>query len=164
MKKLFFLLTALCIYSITYASFIIDPAAKKASEIYIPVGDMKMSLQELSVISIKDFQKISKTHFGFFERFTFKAAQKKLKYSINADGSVKNNRTINALENAANGFNVLGFFMGLILGVIGVAIAYIAKDEKDIKRNRIRWAWIGFGTQIALALLISLIALGHALN
>lgn len=166
MKKLFFLLTALCIYSISYASFVIDPTVKKASDIYVPVGDMKMSLQELSVISIKDFQNLSKTQLGFFERFAFKSAQKKLRNSMNTDGSVKNNRTINTLENAANadGFNVLGFFMGLILGLIGVAIAYIAKDEKDIKRNRIKWAWIGFGTQIALALLIGLIALGSALK
>ena len=166
MKKFFFFLTAFCICSISYASFVIDPTEKKASDIYIPVGDVKMSLQDLSVISVKDFQKITKTHLGYFERFAFKGAQKKLRNSINTDGSVKNNRTITTLENAANadGFNALGFFMGLILGLIGVAIAYIAKDEKDIKRNRIKWAWIGFGTQIALALLIGLIALGHALN
>lgn len=167
MKKLFFVLTALCIYTLSFASFVINPAAvKKASEIYIPVGETKISLQDLSVISIKDFQIISKNHLNFFERLSFKVTQKKLRNNINEDGSVKNNRMINALESSANanGFNALGFFMGLILGLIGVLIAYVAKDEKDIKRNRIKWAWIGFGAQIGLALLIFLIAAGHALN
>ena len=41
-----------------------------------------------------------------------------------------------------SGFHIGGYTLGLLLGPIGVLIAYIAFSDEN-KSNRIRWAWRG---------------------
>lgn len=52
------------------------------------------------------------------------------------------------LASGETGFHAGGFFLGLLLGVIGVIIAYLINDEK--KHNRVKWAWIGWGVWVVL--------------
>ena len=49
------------------------------------------------------------------------------------------------------GFHAGGFFLGLLLGLIGVLIAYLINDDKH--RNRVKWAWIGWGVIVVLVLI-----------
>ncbi len=47
-------------------------------------------------------------------------------------------------------FHFGGFLLGLLLGLIGVALAYIFSDNADFRRN----AWYGFGTWLIILLLL----------
>ena len=53
-----------------------------------------------------------------------------------------------------------GFALGFFIGLIGVLIAYIIED--DYKRNRVKWAWIGWGVFVVfyVALLVIILSSG----
>ena len=48
-------------------------------------------------------------------------------------------------------FHFGGFLLGLLLGLIGVGLAYIFSDNADFRRN----AWYGFGTWLIILLILS---------
>lgn len=161
MKKLLLLFTVLSLITNSFAAFEIKPVNKKANEIFIPFGkDRKISLLELSNISIKDFEKITGKHLNFIDRMAFHSGQKKLQRSITTDGTINNKRIlrfVNSEGDHSTGFHIGGFALGFLIGIIGVLIAYVAGGEEDVKRNRVKWAWIGFGllTIIAIALALA---------
>lgn len=136
---------------------------KKAADIYLPIGNnMQISLLDLSVIKEHDFEKISGKHLNFFERLGFKASQKKLRNSINADGTINNKKLSRYLEEGdhSTGFHLGGFALGFLVGLIGVLIAYLIND--DNKRNRVKWAWIGFGISVVLYIALVVIVLSNS--
>ena len=57
----------------------------KASEIYFPLGKSGelISLQDLSVIKIKEFETLTGKKMKFFDKVGFKLSQNKLRNSIN---------------------------------------------------------------------------------
>ena len=158
MKKCFGLLMALLVLSHSFASVAMELPPKKANEIFIPVGKKgkKISLLTLSQISVKDFEKQSGMDLRLADKIGFLIAQRDLKKSINEDGSFNNKKVHKFLKRfgGATGFHVGGFALGFFLGLIGVLIAYLIKD--DIKNNRRKWAWIGWGTVVVLYLIIFL--------
>lgn len=148
MKKYFLLYIAvLTIFSASAFSITGVPGARvQASTLYIGLGNKgeKLSLLELSKISIKDYERISGKDLNFITKFVFKISQKKLRRNINADGSI-NTKTVKKYYSDADhstGFHIGGFLLGLT--IIGVAFAYLlpAADE-DTKANRVKWAWRG---------------------
>jgi hypothetical protein len=56
----------------------------------------------------------------------------------------------NALPIANVEFNFGGFILGLLLGLIGVGLAYIFSDDEAFRRS----AWYGLGTWAILLLII----------
>ena len=160
MKKLLIVLTALCIFTNTFASFEIKNFSKKTTEIYLPIGStgQKISLMDLSTIDVKDFENISGRHLNFFDRLAFKAGQKKLRKSIDKDGSITNKKLLKAMSGGdhSTGFHIGGFALGFFLGAIGVLLAYVIGGDEDVKRNRAKWAWIGFGIFVVLYLALYL--------
>lgn len=163
MKKTMLLLAAITLFSFSFASTTPgkDPVLR-ADKIFFPVGKTgkTISLLELSEIKIKDFEKLTGKKMKFFDRLSFKAAQKKVSASIDYDGTI-NNKKLNKLYNKAakgegGGGGIGGFALGFLLGLIGVLIAYLIND--DYKRNRVKWAWIGFGAWVII--LIILLAVG----
>lgn len=159
MKKVLFLFVAFAIFSTSFASSGFSSLPKKASDIYLPVGkDMRISLMDLSLIKVKDYEKISGNHLNFFERITFKAAQNKLRKSINEDGTVTNKKLLKAIADGDHsvGFHLGGFALGFLLGLIGVLLAYVIGGDEDVKRNRAKWAWIGLGVYVVAIVIILL--------
>jgi hypothetical protein len=80
----------------------------------------------------------------FVKKIQFKLAQRKLRKSINEDGTFNNKKLEKVFQDemsGTTGFHLGGFALGLFLFVIGVLIAYLIDDEK--KSNRVKWAWIG---------------------
>jgi hypothetical protein len=166
MKRLITLsLAFFLLASISRAAAVITPApataaptpAMKASQIMIPLGKTgkMISLQDLATIKASDLEKMTGQKMGFFHRLEFKLAQKKLRQSINADGTINNKRLAALTAKAADGetgFHAGGFFLGFLLGLIGILIAYLIMDEK--RRNRVKWAWIGFAVWVVIVLLI----------
>ena len=161
MKKLLFLLTSFCLFTTSFAAFEIKPSAKKATDIFLPIGPngQKISLMQLSVINLKDFESLAHRHLKFFDRIAFRGAQRKLKNAINPGGTI-NNKQLLKLTNTKNNhpisFNVGWFFIGWFLSILGVVLAYTIEADISIKKNRIKWAWIGFGVVTLLYLLLLL--------
>ena len=154
MKKILTLSLALIVLASSFAS-VVEPS-RKASEIFIPIGKSgyKISLQDLSHISIKDFETVSGQHLKLVDKIGFKMAQRELRKSINPDGSLNSKKLTKFFQRAADGetgFHLGGFALGFLLGLIGVLIAYLIKDEK--KSNRVKWAWIGLGAWIVILLI-----------
>lgn len=162
MKKFLFILAAIILVNASFASTGISVLPKKATDIYIPLGNNnQISLLEISKMKIQDYEKLSGKHLNFFEKITFKAGQKKLKNNIAADGTITNKRLIKAMYGAdhSRGFHLGGFALGFFVGLIGVLIAYMIRGDEEVDRNRRKWAWIGFGTYVVLLLVVIMIAL-----
>ena len=131
-----------------------------ANDVMLPVGNTgkKISLMELSRISVKDFEEMSGKKLNFLDKMGFKLGQKKLRNKLEDDGTIKS-KTIKkyATKMAADGetgFHIGGFALGFLLGLIGVLIAYLIKDDK--KSNRVKWAWLGFASFLVIYLAILL--------
>ena len=130
--------------------------ALKAKDIMIPIGNtgQKISLLDLSRMSVKDVQKVTGKKMKWVDRIGFKAAQYKLRQSINPDGTVNTKNYQKALKkvnDGTSGFHIGGFALGFLLGLIGVLIAYLINDDK--KSNRVKWAWIGLAVWAVIVII-----------
>ena len=119
MKKIFLLFAVFTFFSTSFASSGFSSLPKKAADVYLPVGStgQKISLLNLSTIGVTDFEKLSGRHLNFFDRLGFKLAQRKLRNSINADGTIDNKRLNKFLEQGdhSTGFHLGGFALGFLV-------------------------------------------------
>ena len=165
MKKILFLFVALTTVASSFAvgNLVVPPVEKKpkilASEVFIPVrkDGKKISLLELSEMNVKELESVTGEKMKFVDKVGFKIAQKKLRNSINADGSFDNRKMDKMAAKAidSSGFHIGGFALGFLLGIIGVLIAYLIKD--DLKAQRVKWAWIGFAVILVILLIFALV-------
>ena len=155
MRKVTLLLVALLIIGGSYATTTVIEPKLNAAELFFPVGKTgkQISLLDLSRISIKDFQALTGQKMNFFDRMGFKVAQKKVRNKINTDGTISSKKFEKFFNQRGGekGFHLGGFALGFLIGVIGVLIAYLIND--DHKKNRVKWAWIGFAVWIAIVLI-----------
>ena len=125
------------------------------TDIMIPLGETgtKISLLDISRLTVKEAEIIRGEKMKFPEKVAFKYAQRKLKQSINPDGSLNDRRLTKNLKktDGDGGFHAGGFFLGLLLGLIGLIIALLINDDK--KKSRVKWALIGWGVWIAIVLI-----------
>ena len=116
-----------------------------------------ISFEDLAYIKVADYEKITGKKLSFFQKLEFKLTQRKLRNSINDDGTFSNKRMEKMFKDdmsGASGFHLGGFALGLLLFLIGVLIAYLINDEK--KKNRVKWAWIGAAVSLVIWLLVGL--------
>jgi len=172
MKRLTTLLAAFLLVVSSFAAAIVVPATGspaavapaatpapllKASDIRIPLNNTGkfINLQELADMKMADYEKLSGKKMNWIHRMEFKLAQRKLRHSINEDGTI-NNRKLAEMAgkkiDGETGFHVGGFALGFLLGLIGVLIAYLINDDK--KSNRVKWAWIGLGVIVLIYIII----------
>lgn len=91
---------------------------------------------------------------NFFNKVTFKIGQRNLKNSISEDGTITNKKLSKAFSNSGYGFNAGWFVIGLLGGLIGVLLAYVINGEEDLKKNRQKWAWIGFAAWVVIYVIL----------
>lgn len=157
MKKILLFLLITISFNQVFATALITKPPKKvyAADIMIPLGatGTKISLLDMSRLTIKEAEQVRGEKMKFAERLTFKIAQSKLKKCINPDGSLNDRRLSKNLKKVDEngGFHAGGFFLGLLLGLIGLIIALLINDDK--KRSRVKWALIGWGVWIAIVLI-----------
>lgn len=128
----------------------------KATDVKIPLGNTgkTINLQELATMNTVQLEQMTGKKMGWVRRVEFKLAQRKLRHSINADGTLNNKKLAMMAGgdmSGETGFHIGGFALGLLLGLIGVLIAYLINDEKH--SNRVKWSWIGCGVLVAIILL-----------
>jgi hypothetical protein len=162
MRKLLISAAIILLLQSSFASTnnIIKPRLK-AGEVMIPIGNgKKISILTLSQLSIKDVEMLRGQKMKFADRLVFKAAQHKLLQQINNDGTISSERLIKKMKKAdgSTGFHLGGFALGFLLGLIGIIIAYIIND--DYKKNRVKWAWIGFALYAAIVVVLLLSGAG----
>lgn len=145
----------------TFGASIVTKEKLYASDVMVPIGQTgkSISLQDLSTISVKDFQQLTGSKMGWANKMMFKSAQKKLKHSINKDGTL-NNKKIEKMYKKANGnltagFDIGGFALGFFLSLIGVLLAYIIKAQNP--GNFRKWAWIGFGVSLVIIIILAIL-------
>ena len=161
MKNGFLLIISLLFLSFSFAAnTVIEHPPLKAKDILIPIGNtgQKISLLDLSRIKVKEAEALTGKKMSLLEKTSFRIAQRKLRMSINYDGTLNNKKLEKRLKNAAaigGGFHVLGFLLGFFLSLIGVLIAYLIPGED--RQGRIKWAWIGAAIS-AVIWLIAIIA------
>ena len=162
MRKLLFISITVLFFANSFAAPVLEPVKLpklNAKNIFIPIGktDVKISLMELSSISMDKMQSLTGRKMSFIEKISFKITQTKLKNSIAGDGTIKNKKFEKLFQKKGGetGFHFGGFALGFFLGIIGVIIAYLIHD--DYKSNRVKWAWIGFAIQAVIGL-ISILA------
>lgn len=160
MKKIFILLLSAALINVSTAVAPFDGAKPvKATEVMIPVGNTgnKISLLDLSKLTPSAYEELAHVKLNFFERLGYKRVMRKLRNSIAADGTIKNKNIAKLAAPAVDGsegFHLGGAALGFLLGLLGVLIAYLIKDEN--KPNRVKWAWIGLGAALVISLLFLL--------
>ena len=160
MKKIILLFTVICLVVNSFAAFTLEAPPVKASEVYITVGSKgeKISLLDLSRMKIKDLQQLTGKKMNLFDKIGFSLAQKKLRQSINHDGTFsqkKIHKFFSRAGDGSSGFHLGGFALGFLLGLIGVLVAYLINDDK--KSSRVKWAWLGLLIGVVFYLIIILI-------
>lgn len=167
MKKVFLFIAAFCMLASSFAT--VSPEKGKlpplrAAEIFIPVGKTgtKISLLDLSRISVKELEQLTGNKMKFADKIGFKSAQKKLRDNIDRDGTLNSKKMEKFFKKKAgeSGFHLGGFALGFLLGLIGVLIAYLIND--DFKQNRVKWSWIGLGISVVLSLILILAVFNSA--
>src|ERR1043165_2363199 len=93
MKKLLFLLAAFVLAQTVGAAYLTSEKIK-ARDVMIPVGNTvkSISMQQLSTMSVKDFEEMTGKKMSSLDRAMFKAAQKKVRHSIDKNGNVDNKK------------------------------------------------------------------------
>lgn len=157
MKKILAFIIFIATISVAYSTSVVNtPVPLKANEIFLPIGKsgQLISLQDLSVIKLKDFEALTGKKMKLTDKLGFALSQKQLRKSINPDGTFNKKKVekyFNKMAEGSGGFHAGGFFLGLLLGLIGVLIAYLIKDDK--KKTRVKWAWIGWVVWLVILLI-----------
>ena len=91
---------------------------------------------------------------SFFNRITLGEAQKKPKKGIAGNGTKKKKlrKFLTELQADQTGFHTGGFILGFLVGLPGVLVSYIIKD--DSTRKRVKWSWIGFASRAVIVAIL----------
>lgn len=106
-----------------------------------------MTVQDFLSLTPKKYRELTGKKMKFSQKVSLKIAQYKVKRMV------KQNKNIDVMKFTpqveTSDFNIGGFVLGLILGIIGVLIAYLIGD-----RSVIKWAWLGLAVWAAIVLLV----------
>jgi hypothetical protein len=154
MKNLVCFLFCLLIGFSAYALSITDPSPVRASDIKFQINrtGCQVSLDELLRMSVKEFEDANSKKLSFLEKLSFKITRNHLRNNILPDGTISSRHLKKWTKqiDGKQGFHLGGFILGLT-GLIGIILVYALEDEK--RKNRIKWAWIGFGTGMLIAII-----------
>jgi len=126
-----------------------------------PKGKNNLELTNLTVgeilsLSKSEFRELYGSKLSFKEAFVFKSFQRDLRKELN-DKKITLGQTLNfkeVFEEKKFEFNIGGFVLGFLLGLIGVGLAHIFSTDKNFRRS----SWQGLGAWVILLLVIAAVA------
>jgi hypothetical protein len=148
-----FLLTALVI--LTSAHPVKNSIELKSTKSVSQLNFSSMSVDNFIQLSIKDLKAIGGGKLTFKEKIVLKSLQKEFRKNLRTGKS--NGSDLFDIQKIAEErvfkFNIGGFVLGLLLGLIGVGLAHIFSTDKDFRRS----SWQGLGAWIILLLVLALV-------
>lgn len=105
------------------------------------------TVQEFLTLTPKKYKELTGRKMTLPQKLSLKIAQQKVRKALRKGKTVDLNAV--AREVDTSDFNIAGFVLGLLLGIIGVLIAYLIGDS-----NIVKWAWIGFAVWVGIVLLV----------
>jgi len=142
MSKYFLSILFLICTAHSYSAVTIPFKDPKADQVFITLTGTGMSLSLIDYIQLKplDFKRLTGHKLTLKETIVFKITQRRIKKTIRKDGSVD----VFAFNNQAKEpfkWNWGGFFLGLLLPILGLILTAFFKDDQ--RKNRITSAAIG---------------------
>lgn len=133
------------------------PAPESTNLVY-PKAENKLDLSNLTVgdvlsLSKSEFRELKGSKLSFKEAIVFKSFQRELRKELN-EKKITLSQTLNfkeAFEEKKFEFNIGGFVLGFLLGLIGVGLAHIFSTDKNFRRS----SWQGLGAWVILLLVIT---------
>lgn len=147
MKKIKLLLVAaFSIYAfsgvnMTYGFSVIKPVEPESS-----LAAFKyVKASEFVKLSVKEYSELTGKKLNFLQRLSFKATKMKMKHDLKRNPELKITDYINA-DSTTFQIDALWLILGILIGPIGVLLAYLTKQEK----YKITSTWIGFAVWLIL--------------
>jgi len=111
-----------------------------------------VTVDALMKMNSREFAEVIGHQLSLKEKIVFRIAQRELRKEIKREG-IQSDATLDVQQMMADGeksFYFGGFILGLLLGLIGVLIAYLMKKDKAF----IRSTWIGWGAWVVLLVIL----------
>lgn len=150
MKKINLLLfTFFCIFAFSGVNMalgfsIIKPAAN--NEVPATSSAIKyLKASEFVKLSAKEYSDLTGKKLNLFQRMSFKITKMKMKHDLKRNPDLKLTDYING-DDATFRIDALWLILGVLIGPIGVLLAYVTKQEK----YKITSSWIGFAVWLIL--------------
>lgn len=104
-----------------------------------------LKASEFVKLSVKEFSELSGKKLNFFQRMSFKVTKMKMKHDLKRNPDLKITDYING-DDTTFRIDALWLILGILIGPIGVLLAYVTKQEK----YKITSSWIGFAVWLIL--------------
>jgi hypothetical protein len=111
-----------------------------------------LTVEQVLSMDMRSFSETIGHRLTIKERLSFQVARRGLREAIR-DNQLRGDAPVDLRQLMAEGekgFQFGGFVLGLLLGLIGVLIAYVMKRDKGF----IRSAWIGWGVWVAIVIAV----------
>ena len=157
-KTLAFLLPVLMIFTMNNAGAVLAPviwdSAKVTQEAVTTQANEReaLTVQRFLILTPGQYQEQTGKKMNVFSKLALRRAQCKVKRLLKKGSHVDMN-TVNKSINAGE-FHLIGFLLGLVLGPIGVLLAYLLRETGHLGGNSVTWAWIGFLVWLVFVVLI----------
>lgn len=106
-----------------------------------------MTVKEFLALTPKQYEALTGKKLTLSQKVSLKIAQARVKKMAKKNKQVDLYKFDSGID--TSDFSVGGFVLGLLLGIIGVLIAYLIGD-----RSVIKWSWIGFAVWVGIVLLV----------
>ncbi len=151
MKKHFFL-GLIFIFSITTSGFAwinFEPTTVPVKTERVSEDELLKALTVDQILNLtpRSYKLLTGKKMSLKDRISLHFLQKQLKKDLKKDGKADAGKYIGG---AGFEFNLLGFLIGLILGILGIIGVYIFSRDRDLRKS----AWIGFAVWVVIFLLI----------
>ncbi len=129
MKRFVALLITLAFAVNSFSAINVEVPPKKATEILIPLGNTgkQISLMDLAVMNVKEYQQLIGHNLKFPEKVAFKLSQRELKKLINPDGTI-NAKKFEKIQKKmpATGDNRRNLRLALIFLGVGIVFSILS--------------------------------------
>jgi hypothetical protein len=106
-----------------------------------------MTIKDFLALTPKKYRELTGQKMSLSQKISLKLAQYKVKRAVKKNKQIELTKFAQGVD--TSDFSIGGLVLGLLLGPIGVLIAYLIGDHSVIK-----WAWIGGAIWLIIFLLV----------